>query len=198
MTDRRRRGQALENTLLDAAWEVLSTDGYAGFSLEAVARRAKTSRPVIARRWTSRGALASAAVGHYMATHPITVGNLGSVKKELTQYLMGLAAMSTAFAAFLPGYFAEAGQSLDDIRMAARRDAGDAFGATLREILHRAVRRGEIDPTLLSPRVMTLPLDLARHEMLLTFKPVTPQAINEIIDEVFLPLVKLHKNKNHD
>lgn len=198
MTDRRRRGQALENTLLDAAWAVLSTDGYAGFSLEAVAKRAKTSRPVIARRWTSRGELANAAVGHYMATHPIVVGNLGSVKKELTQYLMGLASLSTVFASFLPGFFSEAGQSLDTIRTAARRDAGDAFGATLREILHRAVRRGEIDPTLLSPRVMTLPLDLARHEMLLTFKPVTPQAINEIIDEVFLPLVKLHKNKNHD
>ena len=193
MTDRRRRGQALENTLLEAAWGVLNAGGYAGFSLEAVATRAKTSRPVIARRWSSRAELASAAVARFMATHPVVVANQGSVRKELTAYLLELSRLRAPLISFL----AEAGESVATIREAARRDAGDAFGATLREILHRAVRRGEIDPTLLSPRVMSLPLDLMRHEMLLTLQPVSPTAIAEIIDEIFLPLVRLSRHKTH-
>ena len=197
MTDRRRRGQALENTLLEAAWGVLNAGGYAGFSLEAVAKRAKTSRPVIARRWSSRAELASAAVARFMATHPVLVANQGSVHKELTAYLLELSRLRAPLISFLPGFLAEAGESVATIREAARRDAGDAFGATLREILHRAVRRGEIDPTLLSPRVMSLPLDLMRHEMLLTLQPVSPTAIAEIIDEIFLPLVRLSRHKTH-
>jgi AcrR family transcriptional regulator len=197
MTHRRRRGQALEDTLLEAAWEVLNAGGYAGFSLEAVATRAKTSRPVIARRWSSRAELASAAITRFMATHPIAVGNLGSIRKELTLYLTELSRLRTPLVSLLPGFFAETGASLDSLRSAARQEAGANFGAALREILHRAIRRGEIDPTRLSPRVMSLPLDLMRHELLLTAQPATPAAIAEIIDEIFLPLVRLPKHKMH-
>jgi hypothetical protein len=57
-------------------------------------------------------------------------------------------------------------------------------------ILQRAVLRGGIGAELLTPRVRSLPADLLRHELLMTLKPAGPETITEIVDEVFLPLVR--------
>jgi AcrR family transcriptional regulator len=46
----RRRGKALEDAVLDAAWSELLDAGYARFTMETVAARAHTSRPVLYRR----------------------------------------------------------------------------------------------------------------------------------------------------
>jgi AcrR family transcriptional regulator len=53
-TNRRRRGTALEDAILDAAWTELIEHGYANLTLESVAKRSGTSRPVLARRWPNR------------------------------------------------------------------------------------------------------------------------------------------------
>jgi AcrR family transcriptional regulator len=58
----RRRGEALEDALLDAAWDELVEVGYGRFTIDGVAARAGTSRPVIYRRWPVRSDLAIAAV----------------------------------------------------------------------------------------------------------------------------------------
>jgi hypothetical protein len=41
----RRRGSALEEAILDAAWDVLETDGWGGFTFGRVAERAQSSKP---------------------------------------------------------------------------------------------------------------------------------------------------------
>jgi AcrR family transcriptional regulator len=61
---RRRRGPALEAALLDAAWEELSKRGYKAFTIDAVADRAGTSRPVLYRRWATEQDLVRAAIAH--------------------------------------------------------------------------------------------------------------------------------------
>jgi hypothetical protein len=37
---------------------------------------------------------------------------------------------------------------------------------------------------------VSLPTDLARHEILMTFEPLSDEAIREIVEQVFLPLVR--------
>jgi Tetracyclin repressor-like, C-terminal domain len=59
----------------------------------------------------------------------------------------------------------------------------------MQTILERAIDRGEIAAARLTPRIVSLPTDLARHEVLMTFEPLSDEAIKEIVDEVFLPLV---------
>lgn len=54
----------------------------------------------------------------------------------------------------------------------------------------RAVRRGEIDANRLTDRIRSLPFDLLRHEILLTFAPVPDEVVEEIVDTIFLPLVR--------
>jgi AcrR family transcriptional regulator len=186
---RRRRGPALEQALLDAAWEELVDKGYDGLTFEAVADRAQTSRAVIYRRWPSKPELARAALKHGFAKERVAIPDTGNVRDDLVE-LMRRANASRArigimVAMRLGGFFAETGSSISDLRRSVL-----APGATAVEtILDRAVQRGEIDPARLTPRVVSLPFDLYRNELLMTFRPLPDEVITAIIDEVFMPLV---------
>ena len=61
---------------------------------------------------------------------------------------------------------------------------------TIRAVLQRAIERGEVDPDRLTPRIVALPTDLARHEMLMTLKPLPDEVIGEIVEDIFMPLVQ--------
>lgn len=58
----RPRSQQIDDALVAATLEILDEEGYPGVSLEAVAKRAGTTRPAIYRRWSGRTALVLAAV----------------------------------------------------------------------------------------------------------------------------------------
>ena len=185
----RRRGAALEDAILDAAWAELTELGYAGMTLESVAKRAETSRPVLARRWPTRMKLATAAMGRYFARHPITVPDLGSVRDELhlvLRYLSDRVQPNLIQLAFdMSRDLADAGSNLTEVRRELTN------GEPLRAILKRGVDRGEIDPNRLTPRIAALPTDLARNEILMTRKPLSDEVIREILEDIFLPLVRM-------
>lgn len=191
----RRRGSALEEAILDAAWAELLDGGYAGFTMEAVATRAGTSRPVLSRRWLTRADLAIAAIGAYMQKNPVAVPDLGNVRDELAMLLQKFSDRGTvALTRVLFGmrdYFAETNSSLADLRSELRKTLGN--DQTLDDILQRGVQRGEIDPAKLTGRIASLPLDLVRHEGLMTHRPIPKAVIAEILDSIFLPLVTTKK-----
>jgi hypothetical protein len=56
-------------------------------------------------------------------------------------------------------------------------------------LLARAVARGQARPESLVPRIATVPIALLRIEFTMG-SPVTDEAIAEIVDVVFLPLVR--------
>jgi len=58
----RPRDRRIDDAVTAATLAILDTEGYGGVSLEAVARRAGTSRPAIYRRWDGRAALVLAAI----------------------------------------------------------------------------------------------------------------------------------------
>jgi hypothetical protein len=57
-------------------------------------------------------------------------------------------------------------------------------------VIRRAIDRGEISPDRLTERITRLPLDLFRCELLMTLLPVPDNVIEEIVDTIFLPLVR--------
>jgi Tetracyclin repressor-like, C-terminal domain len=67
----------------------------------------------------------------------------------------------------------------------------DAFlsqrGSTVEQVVKRAVERGEIDPA----RLIALPFDLFRNEMMMTLKPVPDYVLRQIVDDIFIPLVTM-------
>lgn len=193
----RRRGAALEEAVLAAAWEELAETGYGGFTLEGVAKRAATSRPVLARRWPSRTALATAAIAHYIAGNPVSVPDLESVRDELAHLLRqwserGVPLLLRLFLD-MSADLSNNNSSIAGVKAEIRQRLGGQDLVT--QILQRGIARGEIDGKKVTPRIASLPADLMRHEVIMTSKPISEGAIAEILDEIFLPLVAAQGRK---
>lgn len=56
-------------------------------------------------------------------------------------------------------------------------------------LVTRAVERGELASAPGTKRIMHLPLDLLRHDMLMHNGPDSDDALIEIIDHIWLPLL---------
>jgi AcrR family transcriptional regulator len=188
----RRRGKTLDDAILGAAWAELLDRGYADFTMDGVAKRAGTSRPVLSRRWQTRADLAVAAIESYVQENRISVPDLGNVRDELAMLLQKASdkGMSTVIRVLfsMRDYFVETDSSLEDLR---NKLVGGS--RPVEEILERGVRRGEIDPSKLTKRIASLPLDLLRHEGFMTHRPIPRVVIAEILDSIFLPLVAAKK-----
>ena len=188
---RRRRGQELEDAILDAAWAQLELVGYAGFTVEAVAERAGTSRPVIYRRWPDRDDLLGAAIAHELGRDRIATPDTGSLRGDVIEVMRraneARVRIIPMLSVLIGSYFTAGGPSFADVRARAfdQRPRG-AF----EEILDRAIARGEADADRITPRVRTVAFDLFRHDLLMTLAPLAEQDIIGIVDEVFLPLVR--------
>ncbi|MCF6468319.1 TetR/AcrR family transcriptional regulator [Nonomuraea sp. MG754425] len=186
----RRRGSALEDALLDAAWDVLVEHGYHGFTYEAIAARADTSRPVLYRRWPQRDGLLMATLARFW--QPIAMPDTGSLRGDAIAFLRNAdadrAGMITLMSVQLAGYFHDTGTSLGELRDALLPPGQPS---AFEMIVARAVERGELPAAPRSSRVLNLPLDLLRHDMLTTMRAVPHESIDEIVDEVWLPLLGL-------
>lgn len=188
-SQRRRRGQALETALLDAAWEEIVERGYDALTIEQVARRAGTSRAVLYRRWQTKPQLVHAALRHRIQQVRSEPPDTGTVRGDLLELMRRINArqvsLATVLTVQLSHYLAETDTTLSDLRNSLLKN-----GTALDVVFERAVKRGEIDAAKLTPRLSSLPLDLFRHEILMTLRPVPDEVICEIIDRVFLPLVR--------
>jgi len=185
---RRRRGAALEDALLQAAWEEIDENGYAALTMEAVAARAGTSRPVLARRWATRSDLALAAIRHHYAADPIEVADHGSLREDTLDLLRQMntqrRGLITEVLLRFSGIITESDGGIAGLR--ERLINGQPH--QMHTILDRAAARGEIDPARLSPVVADLPLTLMRHEMLMHLRPADDAVLASFVDDAFLPL----------
>lgn len=188
----RRRGDELNTAILNAAWQQLQDAGYGSFTIDAVADRAGTSRSVVYRRWEDRGALLEAALAFGLALDRPEVPDTGALREDMIELLrrsnVSRGRLAPLLSVLVASYFMESGRSFTDVRELFLRTVG-ARPAT-EEILDRAVLRGEADPARLTPRVRTVAFDLFRHELLMTMREIDDAAVEEIVDEVFLPLVR--------
>jgi Tetracyclin repressor-like, C-terminal domain len=63
------------------------------------------------------------------------------------------------------------------------------------EIYRRAHERGEIDLDRIPRIVLSMPFDLMRHDMLMTYQPIPEERVLEIVDDVFMPLIAAASRK---
>jgi len=186
----RRVGVELENALLDAAWRQLVDEGYAAFTMDAVAARAGTSRAVLYRRWSDKHELVRAVVAHVARPEAMAIADTGSLRGD-TIAMMKVAnrarlELVTAMTVHLGGYYQETGTSPKDLRKSLFPDRPNIP----RILVDRAIARGEIDPELVSDRIAGVPYALLQQEFFMTLKPVPNAVIEEIVDTLFLPLLR--------
>jgi hypothetical protein len=92
--------------------------------------------------------------------------------------------MAALMSSMLGSYYNQTGPTPAELR--------DVFqsqrGSIVEQVVNRVVERGEIDPARLTPRIIDLPFDLFRNEMM-TLKPVPDHVLRQIVDAIFIPLV---------
>jgi AcrR family transcriptional regulator len=188
-TRHRRRGEELEAALLEAAWQELVEAGFARLTMESVAARAKTGVAVLYRRWSNKDDLAIAAIRHYGTTHFVDIPDTGSLRGDMIPLLSSFSSTRVSFAATVSAVFsgllASTGLTPAEVRekiLADRPLQSD-------QVFARAHDRGEIDLNRIPPAVLTMPFDLIRHDMLMTYKQIPPERIFAIVDDLFMPLV---------
>jgi AcrR family transcriptional regulator len=184
----RRRGAALEKALLDAAWAELKAVGYTQLTYDAVAERAGTSRPILYRRWPHKHELILAAMRNHAPMLSGPIPDTGSLRGDVIQLLEGIARRLQVLGqdvmwGLLSDIIADSDMSSQVFR------TSNVGKETMTTILKRAGERGEIDFKVVPERVITLPVDLFRHEVITTGKPPTRAAIGQIVDEIFMPLI---------
>ena len=191
VSTRRRRGRALEAALLDAAWAEVTATGYDAFTIDAVAARASTSRAVLYRRWPRKQDLVHAAIVHVVGKDPGTPADTGGLRGDVIAILRHAnrrrSRLAIQLLTSLGDFHRATGTSFDDI--AAVVQGGRT--SLLDSAIQRAVDRGEVRPGQISERIARLPGDLFRYEIMMTLKPLGDEAIEEIVDTIFLPLVRL-------
>jgi AcrR family transcriptional regulator len=185
----RRRGEELEAALLEAAWQELVEAGFARLTMESVAARAKTGVAVLYRRWPNKDDLVVAAIRHYGTMYPVDIPDTGSLRGDMIAMISGFSSRRVSFAAIVgaafSGLLASTGLTPAQVREQVLGDRPLASS----QIFARAHERGEIDLGRIPPAVLTMPFDLMRHDMLMTYKPIPPERILEIVDDLFMPLV---------
>jgi AcrR family transcriptional regulator len=188
-TRQRRRGEELEAALLEAAWQELVEVGFARLTMESVAARAKTGVAVLYRRWPNKDDLALAAIRHYGQMHPVDVPDTGSLRGDMIALLTSFSTARVSFIAIVTaafsGLLASTGLTPAEVRekVLAGRPPQSA------QVFARARERGEIDLDRIPPAVLTMPFDLMRHDMLMTYQSIPPERVLAIVDDLFMPLV---------
>ncbi len=186
----RRRGAALERAILQAAIAEIAESGYAGLTMDRVARRAGTNKNAIYRRWPNRALLGIAAYRELMDVER-EVPDTGTLRGDALALLRGANRLwSTPAGDVLRSLLTSVG---DDPELLAqlREHTGDGRTGLWLTILGRAVARGEVPPEVLHPRAATVAVVLLRNEYITRGYPNVPDGVLvEIVDEVYLPLVR--------
>lgn len=141
----RPRDPRIDAAVLDATVELLGENGYADLAVDAIARRAGTSKPAIYRRWPSKAHLVHEAVFPIgRETELPDTGTLAGDVREIVRRVVTVLTTPAARAA-LPGLV---GEMAADLTLHAKllERFSDILSGGLTDRLTDAAARGEVRP----------------------------------------------------
>jgi AcrR family transcriptional regulator len=143
VTHGRPRDPAVDRRIAQAALELFADAGWAGFAMEAVARRAGVGKASVYLRWNTKEALLADAVTWRLArVADVDTGTLHGDLVELATQVLDLYVGDTGRAALRLGLEAAAIPGVAEHYEAMRQ----AEILAARAIVRRGIRRGELAP----------------------------------------------------
>jgi AcrR family transcriptional regulator len=176
------RGLGARQRVLRAALAVLDEHGLAGFTMEAVARRAGASKATLYRHWPTAGALMVDAMD--ATFQPLPVPDTGRVETDVAQLLTAFVTMleHTPFPRLLAAFIDAAEREPVLARMHA--DLTRRRREPLVTVLDRARERGQVPAGLdieLIIDLLTAPLFYRRF---IAHREIPPGLIDDVIAQV--------------
>ena len=194
----RRRGKALEEVILLAAWEELIETGYTDMTMESVATRAGTNKAVLYRRWANKLELVITAMRVHLPKITADIPNTGNLRSDVYAYLYGLVEpMRIIGTQTIRGLFMEPmiwRAIITTMPQMVEQRSESKMTTAMTAILKNAELRGEIRLENVTPRIVSLPFDLIQYEVITRLEVISDEAIAEIVDDIFIPLV--HREHN--
>jgi AcrR family transcriptional regulator len=178
----RPRDPNLDAAILHAALEGLIEHGYDRLSMDEIAVRAQVGKGAVYRRWPSKAELVVDAIVMWrLARSPVAVPDAA------LEAMPDMDEADGAMFAVLLGLLTAASR---DSELTAALDANllELARSTIRDVLERAVRRGEIEPgrdLSLVPDMM-IGLNLLR---IVAGQPIDREFFRRVIDDLVLPVL---------
>lgn len=176
----RPRLPATDSAILSAAYALLEEEGYAGFSMEAVARRAGAGKATLYRRWNSAADLLLDALAGQTASI-IPLPTTGKLELDLRQLLRAsFRVLNTRTAKLLRSLMAEA--QVDPGFKAKFRDTF-VFSrrAGVRSILEAAVNRGELPTDVDREILIDAIYGVIWYRLLIEHAPLDNKCVEQIL-----------------
>ena len=185
----RRRDDVLMEAIREATRAELADFSYAGVTYEGVARRARTSKPVLYRRYPSRAHMVVDALPN-LRWQPDDDGIAPS--DSLRDDLLTLfgAVVDNFLAIGIDNYRSLIGDADEDLFNFLDAQVTGLAERTIYPALARARERGEIGPYEIPRRAATSIGLLLRDEMVFARNDVGADTIAELLDTVYLPLIR--------
>jgi AcrR family transcriptional regulator len=178
--------------ILHTTLQVLSEVGFDQLTIDAVAARAGSSKTTIYRRWPDKSALVSAALIDASRLQPDLPADATSLRDDL----LGLTAlMAKVGATEDAGAFASllaAAQRDDSIATAVRITALQPRRADCRDVIQRAIGRGELRDPRLDGVLFETAIGQIMVRFLLQANGFDELSQAEFVDNTLIPVLKAH------
>ena len=185
---RRRRGAALETAIRAAVLELVVEGGASAVTMEAVAARVGTSKPVLYRRWVDRAALLRDTLVP-LAMEAIPHTDTGSYRSDMLAVLGGWAQFFASPAGAIGPVIVGAMPHDPELAEAFRQGVIGWRKAAMEEILRRGIRRAEVRADVRVEVARELGQALLWHRFLVTGDEITPELVEHIVDAILIPYV---------
>jgi AcrR family transcriptional regulator len=189
---RRRRGEELDAAIRTAVLALLAEHGPTGVTMEAVAAAARTSKPVLYRRWPDRGALLRDTLLR-IATAAIPHDDTGSYRTDMLAILRGWAALFTGPQAAVLRAAVGAAAHDPELTAALQQDVIGWRKTEMAALLARGIERGDVRRDVPVEIARELGQSVLWHRLLITGDPITDDLVLQLVDEVLVPFVAPHE-----
>ena len=169
--------------VLTTAVDLLSESGVSGFTVEEVANRSGVAKTTIYRHWPSREALVLDAASRISAE--VQAPDTGSVADDATAILTDLAHLlaTTGWSSVVPSIVDAVERDPEFAAMHGMIQRGHA--AALREVLNRAIERGQLPSETDVSHVISTLIGPLYYRHWFTHAPTDYGFIQTIVENVF-------------
>ena len=189
----RKRDHTRDADIMDAALAVLAEVGYEGMTIDMVAARAKAGKATLYRRWASKELLVIDAIAcmKQLDVDPANLPDTGTLRGDFIAMMKPKAVhdgdQKMRVMAALMSMIArdpELAKTAHAVIMEPRARVNRLF-------LQRAVDRGEIAADTDIETISQVAQSMTAYRTIMLRKPITPEFVLSILDNVVLPAVGL-------
>lgn len=188
----RRLDETRDPVILRAALDGLADVGYDRLTMDDIAARARAGKGALYRRWPSKASLIIDAIAAWRREiAPQEVPDTGSLRGDLDALVAGIPDWdedSRRMALVVSGLVTAAGRD-PELGAALSGPVIEVPLKTIRDVLERAVRRGEIPPERDLDLVAETVLALNVFQMVVRGESPDRTFVRRVMDEILLPLV---------